>query len=398
MAEAVVGEFGQVKYYSPWEKAFPSVRDYIPATGLDGIERVYDFWDVLDEADLVVFPDVGNAGLQEWLRRQGKPVFGSGAAARLERDRWYLKSVCKKYELGCAEAMPVTGVENLRNILSEMKDDQLHIKLSTFRGEAETFKHEDPVDTARRLNELALKMEPYGDHAEFVIEQPIQGDPCVEVGADLLVNVGGVMPAENLWGYEVKDVCYGGRVGKLPQRLQECVDKLAPILEQFDYRGPMSTETRETDQGSYFIDFTARYPNPPSALMRFMVHNLGETMWEGAHGRVVESEWLAPIGVQIIFKSEYGKENPLRITSERWDRTVLYGHCQYDGTDYAVSPSKLTECGAAIGMGTTLSQAMEEAVEVAENIKGRDLDINLGALEQLTEAIENGDELGIRWE
>jgi phosphoribosylamine-glycine ligase len=395
MAEALVGDFGRVLYYSVWDKAFPAVRDYIPGTGLDGIERVYDFFDAIDGVDLVVFPDVGNSGLQEWLRKQGMPVFGSGAGAQLERDRWYLKSVCKRFGIDAADAIPVTGLDNLRNVLGEM--DDVFVKMSIFRGDDETFRHLDQVDTTRRLNELMLKMEPYHQRAEFVVEQPITGK-CVEVGADLPVNVAGVYPRDNLWGYEVKDEAYAGRVGPLPERIQTVVDRLSPILQYFDYRGAMCTETRETRDGSYFLDFTARFGNPPSALQRFMIANWGELMWEAAHGRVVEPEWNAPVGVEIILHSEYGSENPLRVTVGRWDRTVLYGHAAYDGSDYAVSPAQIPECGGACGMGSTLTQALEEAYEVAEAVKGRDLTWDAGALEQLTETIKTGTELGINWE
>lgn len=396
MAEAVVGDFARVLYYSVWETAFPLSRNYIPGTGLDGIERVDDFFDALDQADLVVFSDVGNGGLQEYLRRQGMPVFGSGAAAIVERDRWYLKSICQRYELNCAEAMPVTGIENLRMLLQAVTDE-VHVKLTRFRGDTETFKHQDPADTERRLNELALKMEPYGDRAEFVVEQNIEGDPCVEVGADLPVTVAGAYPRDTTWGYEVKGEAYAGRVGPLPERLRTVVDKLAPLLRSYAYRGALCTETRETNKGSFLLDFTARFGNPPSALQRFMIGNWGELMWEAAHGRLIEPVWNAPIGVQVELRSEYIEKNPLRLSVDRWDRTVLYGHCEADGAHYAVSPAEGAECGAACGMGDTLAQAMAEAFEVAESVKGREIDWNVGALRELTEAIETGQALGIKW-
>lgn len=397
MAEAVAGDFGRVLYFSIWETAFPLSRNYLPGTGLDAIERVDDFFDALDQTDLVVFTDVGQGGLQEYLRRQGMPVFGSGAASLIERDRWFLKSVCKKYALNCADAIPVTGIENLRNVLGEMDEEGVHVKLTRFRGDTETFKHEDRLDTERRLNELALKMEPYGDRAEFVVEQSIEGSPCVEVGADLPVVVEGLYPQTTTWGYEIKGEAYAGRVGPLPERLRAVVDKLAPILEHFNYRGPLSTETRETNEGSFLLDFTARFGTPPSALQRFMIGNWAELMWEGAHGRVVEPDWNAPVGVQIELKSEYVEKNPLRLSVGRWDRTVLYGHCAAGGADYAVSPAEGAECAAAIGMGATLTQALAEAYEVAEAVKGREIDWNAGSLQELTDAIETGEKLGIHW-
>ena len=129
-----------------------------------------------------------------------------------------------------------------------------------------------------------------------------------------------------------------------------------------------------------------------------MINNWAELMWEGANGHIVEPEWNAPIGVEIILRSDYGAENPLRVTSDRWDRTVLYGHAQYNGADYAVSPAEIPEIGAACGMGATLEQAIEEAYSVAESIKGREIGWDAGALQDLTEEIQKGNELGINWE
>ena len=64
-----------------------------------------------------------------------------------------------------------------------------------------------------------------------------------------------------MWEYEISDAAYAGRGGPLPERLRIVVDKLAPILEHLDYRAALSTETRETEDGSYPLGFTARFPN-----------------------------------------------------------------------------------------------------------------------------------------
>lgn len=395
MAEAVVSDFAAVKYYSIWEQAFPSAKDYIPGSGLDGIERVWDFFDALEGTDIVVFPDVGNAGLQDWLRRQGMPVFGSAGAERIERDRWYFKSLCKKYKIDCADAMPVTGIDNLRAVLAET--DDVFVKLSYFRGDLETFHHTNALETRRRLDELALRMEPYGAEALFVVEMPINADLCVEIGADVPCTANGIYPRDILWGYECKDRAYAGCVGALPKRLRRVLDKLSPCFEDYGYRGAFSSETRETPKGSFFLDATCRFPNPPSGVLAFIIRNWGELFWETAHGRVVEPDYVAPVGVQLIFKSEYGADNALAVQVDRWDRTLLYGHCQFGGQHYAVSPSEIAECGSAVGLGTTLGQAMAEAIDVADGVKGRELVYDAGALQDLTDAIEQGEKLGIDW-
>src|SRR5947209_1341432 len=103
MAEAVVNDFARVLYYVPWETGFPVPANILPGEGVDGIERLSDFWNALETADLVVFADVGNYGLQEYLRRQNIPVFGSGSGGALEHDRVLLKSTCEKLGIDVAK-------------------------------------------------------------------------------------------------------------------------------------------------------------------------------------------------------------------------------------------------------------------------------------------------------
>ena len=68
LAEALVGQFAAVDYFSLYQTAFKSAPATMPGVGIEGVTRVEDFFDALDRADLVMFPDVGMIGLQKWLR------------------------------------------------------------------------------------------------------------------------------------------------------------------------------------------------------------------------------------------------------------------------------------------------------------------------------------------
>src|SRR5579872_1114372 len=407
MAEAVVGDFARVLYYSELSSGFPIPKNLLPGYGVDGIERIgpsqsiEDFWDAVEVSDLVVFTDVGNYGLTEYLRSQGVPVFGSGQGGRLEQDRLYLKSACRKLGLDVADYFPLRGLDPLRRFLLGDGDSQpspeCFVKLSFWRGLKETFRH-DPKDlatTRSHLLDLELEAGPYAEEIEFCIEQPIDDEPCVEVGIDTNC-ADGAFPETIMWGYEAsKDNCYVGTVGALPPRLAKMVARLSPELGRIKYRGPISTETRECDKKSYFLDFTARFPEPPSSLRRFMVSNWAEIYWEYAHGRVIEEDYVAPVGVQIVLKSDFGKDHPLALQVGRPDRVTIHGHCVLDGRDYAVSPAEIQECVGACGLGTTLEDALEDAIDAAESVHGREVVWDRGALEKISEAIEKGNELGL---
>lgn len=396
LAEAVVDDFEQVLYWTPSDASFRRARDLLPGIGLDGIERIDDLFDHLDRCDLVVFPDVGYAGLQTYLRRQGMPVFGSGDADRLERDRAFLKKVCEQLDIQTAAGVGVRGLDALRGILNT--SSSLWVKLSWFRGDGETFEHQSPILSRDTLNEIAMKLGPYGSLAEFVVETPIADDdgPCVEIGFDTFC-ADGVFPSRGLFGYEVKDSAFVGSSAYLSDRLRSTQQKLRPALQAFAYRGAFSSETRENSEGTYFIDATCRFGSPPSELQSKMITNLGEILWGYANGEVVEPEFAARYGAQIVLRSSTFEERPIAVQIDRPDRTAIHGHCNIDGVDWAVSMNEIAEMGGAIGLGDTMEAAIAEATEVAKSIKGTGISYDSGALTKVLETVHEGENLGIRW-
>lgn len=395
VAESVVGDFAVVRYHCPWETGFPQTINALPGEGVDGIEKCFNFWDDLETADLVVFTDVGNNGLQEYLRGQGMPVFGSGAAGEIEQNRGLLKSVCTKAGIGVAEYIPIRGIDNLRDLLLG-SDDECYIKVSYWRGLAETYHHTSPFATKYWLDDVSLRAGPYGSLVDFIVEKPISGDPCVEIGFDTYT-ADGMYPETIAYGYEAKDAAFVLNVAPLPKRLQAVADKFQPTLAEYKYRGPISTEVRFTPDAEYFVDLTARFPEPPSSLQSFMISNFAEIMWEAAHGRIVEPDYVARIGVELIMKSSWAAEHPLAVQVGRWDRTRIHGHCVIDGQHYASSPAELEEFGAACGMGSTLEAAMEDALDAAKEIEAFQANFESSALAELTETIQKGRDLGLTW-
>lgn len=396
VAESVVNEFANVLYFVPWERGFSVARDFIPGMGLDGIERVADFFDALVRADLVVFTDVGQPGLQEYLRRTGIPVFGSARAAVLERDRWALKQALRKGEIDYSDGFLVRGLDTLRKILQ--KEDDLWLKFSYFRGDVETYHHRTYSQSQKKLAEWQLSLGPYAEVADFIVEPPIRSDLCVEVGCDPPWVCDGKFPRRYLWGFEDKDAGYMGTTLGLPERMQAVVGRLSGVLSPFAYRGPLSTETRECDDGtSYLIDLSCRFPEPPSSVHSFIASNWGEMMYGAAIGEPVEPEYEANYAVELVLRSEAGAEHPLAVEIGLPDRVRIHGHCIINSQDYAVSPAELREFGAACGWGDSLTDATEQAIEAAESVKGDEVEFDAASLRRLLDIINDGRKLGLSW-
>lgn len=392
VGEALAGQVGQVLYFSQWDLAFPRSRDILPGIGLDGVERVEDFFEALPRADWVIFTDVGNGGLQEYLRQLSIPVCGSGRGSVLERDRWLAKSLFRAAGVSVSEGELVHGIDELREVLSH--DTELYVKLSYFRGDAETYKHRTAASSRPWLDDLALKLGPMGQQLDFIVEEPIAGDPCCEVGFDTFC-VDGQFPRNTAWGYEVKDAAFIGFTTPLPPLLQELQAKCGFVLAEYGYKGPISTEFRITPDDAFLIDLTCRFGSPPSELQCLMMENLAEVLYGCALGQVVEPSYRALYGAQLVMGSAWNAEHALGVQMEHPGLISLHGHCRIDGEDFTVSPSEIEEFGGACGWGDSLEEATHMATKAAEGVKAFRYEPKSGAFDEAQKCVETGEELGL---
>ena len=77
LAIRLIGHYKEVLYYCPYKDGFIKSSKWRIGTGIPGLTRVDDFWEVLDKVDVFVFPDINDGDLQEHLVDIGKRVFGS---------------------------------------------------------------------------------------------------------------------------------------------------------------------------------------------------------------------------------------------------------------------------------------------------------------------------------
>lgn len=393
IAERLAKDFGRVKYFSHWMTGFSQSKDFLPGLGLPDVERIADIYDVYDNIDMAMFTDVGWGGLQERMRIDGIPVFGSGYAQELEIDRLKLKECLINAGMPTATSRLIRGIDNLRKLLAKEKD--LYVKFSFFRGDGETYHHKEWFSTATWLDALSLQLGPYGKEAEFIVEEPIEGD-AAEVGYDTFA-VKGELPENMFWGYEVKDAGFIGTTDPLPDRLLANAEQFSSVLQKYNYTGILSTEVRVTPDKDYLIDFTARCPSPPSEIECAITENFSDIVWEGAHGRLVEPVFAAKYGAMAVLKSDWIVEHPLAIKLNDSDRVYVHGHFRVDGKDYAVVPEEFAEFGGAVGIGDTVESAIESAYDAAESISGYQVRYDGDSFNEAIETIRNGEKLGINW-
>lgn len=399
LAVRLARDFGTVYYFMPWVFDFPRSSLAVVGDGLEGVTRVLDFWEVFNEVDIFVFPDIGDGGLQEYLRSIGKRVFGSGRGERLENDRWWMRKLQSKLGMNMPETDRVTGLENVREFLKDKKDR--YVKVSQFRGDVETWKHENPAMTEIFLNELSHTLGAKQKTMEFVIEAMIPA--IAEIGYDGLC-VDGNFPIIGAWGLEIKDQCYLGKIepyAQMPRQLIEVNNALAPTLKSFGVRGFMSTEVRLSPKGlPYLIDPAMRCGSPPSEVYMEAWENISEMIWEAAEGRLavpkssaryvasaeITSEWSVKNWNPIIFPPEYRKNIKLKYL------TKIEGN-------YYVVPQLVTypEIGFIIGMGKTPQEAIEQVKTIAKTVKGIELGVQVDTFDEALEELAGLAKLRIKF-
>lgn len=253
IARQLAKSFKKVYYYMPWKNGFPKSNQYVVGEGIEGVERIYDFWDYKDKADIFIFPDIYDADMQLELLRQGKLVWGSRKGENMELYREQMKEYMKSKGLYVSPYKVVKGLDNLRSYLKE--HDDVWVKQNVTRGDFETanslnYKTFEPV-----LDEWEHKLGKVKHIKKFIVEKGVK---AVETGMDCYT-IDGKYPDKTLAGIEVKDLGYVGRIveyNKLSTKITDFNDKVSSLFNMYGYRGFFSTEIRISEEHPpYMVDF-----------------------------------------------------------------------------------------------------------------------------------------------
>lgn len=393
IAERIAEDFGTVYYYIPFQKAYPDGSSRLVGTGLKNVTRIYSFWSVLPEADVIVFPDLFQGDLQCYLRDEGYNVFGSFMGEELEIYRPELKQLFKDVGLPVGEYEVAYGLDDLKEKLKDKKD--VWIKLNGYlRGIKETWHYDDATLSEPIFAELAHALGRLSKTEPFIIESTI---PCdKEIGWDGWV-VNGEFPKSTMIGYESKDSCYIGRkkdYNSLPEPIKRCNDKLIGVFEDYGYQGCYSNEIRidKRDGEPYLGDSTNRFPSPPGSLYTLIYSNFSDIIWGVSHGKMVQPEYKGSFGVEVIIKSDWAteEEQPIYFPEEIRPYIRIKNHAIIDGVDYYI-PQKngMKEIGSLIFVSESLDDAILEIKYMAKKIKGYGLKIDADLLDKAYEEITN---------
>jgi hypothetical protein len=382
--------FGRVLYYVPWTSGMPKSNARMIGEGIEGVERVDSPWGFFDDIDVWIFPDVYEGDLQEFLVGMGKRVWGCRGGAELEIDRPVSKESSKKLGIDIGPYKVVTGLDALRKHLKANKDQW--VKISGTRGDMETFGAKTYEHVEPRLDELEHNLGALKKVMQFTVEEGI--NDAVETGYDGYC-IDGKFPRAAMTGVEVKDEAYlmkTVRWSELPEQVRTVNEKLAPALKRYGYRGFISTEVRCTKDGkAYLIDPCCRAGSPPNELYQVMMENMAEAIWFGSEGVMIEPEFKAKWGAEVLLISEWADHNWMHVTfpQEVRENVKLRNFCMIEGEYYVIPQwTGSAEIGAVVALGDTPDQAIEECKRICALVEGHLLDKPVDALDIAREQLD----------
>jgi hypothetical protein len=355
--------FKRVIYqHPPAIKGFPDLNSSIIGDGFENLETVEEFWPMLDEISLFVFPDIGQSKLQEYLESQGKAVWGSRSGDSLEINRQKFNRVLGDLGLPVAKHVVIKGLTNLRLHLRDLTDK--YIKVSKYRGTCETQHWRDYDLDSGWLDALAVKLGPAQDLLPFLVFDPI--DATVEVGGDTYC-VDGQWPSLMLHGLEAKDRCYFGAVTEfdaMPDELKGIMEAFSPVLAKDRYRNQWSMETRD----GRFTDATCRGGLPSTASQLNTWENFADIIWRGANGELVEPVPKYNFSVECILtlKSKPHEWGKIRVPKELAGAVQFAACCEIDGAIcFPPDGHSDNDVGWLVAGGDTMEEAIDEMNRLA---------------------------------
>lgn len=382
-----------VYYFSPVESMMPRLCDGMVGDGFDNVTRINSPWEAKGKVDLFVFPDIGFGHLQKELRSQGYPVWGHNGGDILETHRGRQLMMLHTLDMDVPPFEIIHGMANLKSFLMDAEDK--YIKISKWRGDWETFHWRSWTEDEGALDQAACHLGPIKEHVVFYVFDAIDTD--IEDGVDTYC-IDGHWPTLVLHGMERKDkgfLCAVQELDKISKAVTIVNDKFGPVLGEYSYRGFFSSEVRIKDEFSYFIDPTCRAGSPPSQVMCELFDNLGDIIWAGAQGILVDPVPTAQFGVQALLSCKRDKDEWLTLDiPEELDPWVKCGFATRVDDVLRIAPNPLGDMiGWLCATGNTVEESINNLKVLAKGLPcGIDCDISSLAslLHEMEEAKEEG--------
>jgi hypothetical protein len=384
----------KVYYFLEYRTTYPKIEDYISGFGFDSIEKIDDYATVLDDVDVIMFTDVGFGSLADYLRGEGKNVFGaSKIGERLEIDRRFLIEEFEKLGIGLPKYKILKGVSGLVDYIkaNEGGGKRFWVKLNKFRGNMETCSCTNAEEIKVLIGQSGFGI--LGEELEFIVTEEVSG---VEIGIDTFFNGKEFLRPYHL-GDEVKDAGTKGKWVKDSLWDELLLEKLQPWLAKAGYRGAFSMEAIYDGSDIHCLDATCRLPYPPSCVFTKNLDNWGDIVEAVAKGENVDVKprYLYDVEITLDAAEYLNKWRQIYVDDDVADK-VGFKRTVFVNGGYWFVPSDVV-LASAVGVGNTFEESLSDAEEVAKGIYAFGVTWEMGLKKKFDDVNEKLKRFGIEW-
>jgi len=342
---------------------YPTLEETIGGHGFEEIIKVDDWGDVISEVDVVVFADVGFGGMADFLRKEGKFVFGADKKSEnLELDRVYMRRTFEKLGIPIAEGKVVKGIDNVCRYIEQAKK-KCFVKVNRVRGAVETFGTDDPEEARFLLHQGGFQV--ICDEATFIVEEELDG---IEIGIDSFFN------GKDYGDLVMETIELKGSGNITKYRVYEdslwydILEKLKPYLQKNGYRGMICFEGFYNGDKIRIIDVSCRWPFICSYAYPKDIKNFTEIICNTAMGLDVRPKVNTLYSCQVgVYTDNIQKWRRIHFPKE-YEPKLAFRRVIRKGDDIWFVPGDYV-VAVGIGNGATFEQAIDEAKKIADSVE-----------------------------
>jgi len=397
LAPKLAESFAEAWHYIPILGRQPKIKEDLIGSGIDGVEKIDNFEEYKDKADLIIFPGEFDGETCDLMWKEGRRAFGSGMSAELEIDRILFLETLKKLGLPMIRTYVADGLDDAEEYLTR-NDNKVHwIKLPYCRGEFDTQKFENMKTFKGWLDYQRLKLGAGGSaNVKLLIQNNYPA--VIEGGGDRYI-VKGKLTQRGTIGYEKKDKWYIYKiVNKFPAIIDDIDKKLEPEFKRLGYSGAYSNELRKNQKDTARLtDITARFGEPPTSGICESYTTFNQDIYDVANGDIPEMDFDDEYGAIIILDSYWNEDHEICVDfPKEIESNVKLKHSYKLKKDWHCIPNESSGYfGAVSAKGKTLKEAITKVTEYADQIICLGLGYTKINLEEAEKMVADGRQFGL---
>jgi phosphoribosylamine--glycine ligase len=327
-------------------------------------------------------------GITDEFTRQGLAIFGpTRAAARLEWDKAFAKSLMARYGIPTADFASFTDADEAKEYIASRPGPWV-VKASGLAYGKGTVVARTISQAYQMVEDCLIKQKFGAAGAEIIVEEYLSGEEASIVAITDGEGLQTLLPSQDhkpLYdGDEGPNTGGMGAYAPAPlidAGLKQAIDDriLRPLLgalkrEGIEYRGVIYSGIMMTDKGPFVLEFNSRFGDPETqAVIPLLKTDLLELILAGATGRLPKRELefeeryaLCVVTASQGYPGQYEKGKPIQIgLPEAEDLIYFHAGTQWINGEICTAGGRVL---GITGLGRTLKEAYSIAYQAIEKV------------------------------